>query len=116
MFPCVLLNLWSQQKTNPYRKTTFINVACQILRLSLFINNFILFYEIISFTKRIHRFYRRQILIAKPRLCFYFFKFYTFYIFINKFIFFVKSFALLNKCTEDKSLSQNHVYIFFVQI
>ena len=24
IFPCVFLNLWSQQKTNPYRKTTFI--------------------------------------------------------------------------------------------
>ena len=24
IFPCVFLNVWSQQKTNPYRKTTFI--------------------------------------------------------------------------------------------
>ena len=24
MFPCVFLDLWSQQKTSPYRKTTFI--------------------------------------------------------------------------------------------
>ena len=24
IFPCVFLNLWSQQKTNPYRKTVFI--------------------------------------------------------------------------------------------
>ena len=24
IFPCVFLNSWSQQKTNPYRKTTFI--------------------------------------------------------------------------------------------
>ena len=30
---------------------------------------------------------------------------------LNKFIIFVKSCVLLSKCTEDKSLSQNHVYI-----
>ena len=24
VFPCVFLNLWSQEKTSPYRKTTFI--------------------------------------------------------------------------------------------
>ena len=24
IFPCVLLNLWSQQKTSPYRKPTYI--------------------------------------------------------------------------------------------
>ena len=35
VFPCVFLNLWSQEKTSPYRKTTEIFVS-QILRLLYF--------------------------------------------------------------------------------
>ena len=34
---------------------------------------------------------RRQVLIAKPRFYFYFFRFYTFYIFINNFMIFHQS-------------------------
>ena len=26
IFPCVFLNLWSQEKTSPYRKTTFLSL------------------------------------------------------------------------------------------
>ena len=28
VFPCVFLNLWSQEKTSPYRKTTFLLYIC----------------------------------------------------------------------------------------
>ena len=38
MFPCVFLNLWSQQKKSAYRKTTFI--FFQILRLFMFYYQF----------------------------------------------------------------------------
>ena len=33
IFPCVFLNLWNQEKTHPYRKTTFLLQVFQILRL-----------------------------------------------------------------------------------
>ena len=33
IFPCVFLNLWSQEKTSPYRKTTFLFLFFQILYL-----------------------------------------------------------------------------------
>ena len=29
-FPCVFLNLWSQQKTGPYRNTTFVAVFSRL--------------------------------------------------------------------------------------
>ena len=36
VFPCVFLNLWSQEKTSPYRKTTFLLLKFQVLRLLYF--------------------------------------------------------------------------------
>ena len=36
IFPCVFLNLWSQEKTSPYRKTTFLFLFFQILHLLYF--------------------------------------------------------------------------------
>ena len=35
IFPCVFLNLWSQEKTSPYRKITFLFLSFQILHLSI---------------------------------------------------------------------------------
>ena len=35
IFPCVFLNLWSQEKTSPYRKTTFLLLVFQILLLQI---------------------------------------------------------------------------------
>ena len=40
MFPCVFLNLFSQHKTSPYRKTTFI-MFFKILRLLILMSNLI---------------------------------------------------------------------------
>ena len=36
IFPCVFLNLWSQEKTSPYRKTTFSLLKFQVFRLLYF--------------------------------------------------------------------------------
>ena len=36
IFPCVFLNLWSQEKTSPYRKTTFLFLRFQGLRFLYF--------------------------------------------------------------------------------
>ena len=33
IFPCVFLNLWSQEKISPYSKTTFLLLKFQVLRL-----------------------------------------------------------------------------------
>ena len=44
IFPCVFLNLWSQEKKSPYRKTTFLLLFLQILHLLYFfikINDFL---------------------------------------------------------------------------
>ena len=43
IFPCVFLNLWSQEKTSPYRKTTFLFLIGQILNVLYFSNNFMFF-------------------------------------------------------------------------
>ena len=40
IFPCVFLNLWSQEKTSPYRKTTFLLLFFQILYLLYFYSQF----------------------------------------------------------------------------
>ena len=37
VFPCVFLNLWRQEKTSPYRKTTFLLLVFQILHLLYFL-------------------------------------------------------------------------------
>merc|ERR1712115_602705 len=36
IFPCVFLNLWSQEKISPYSKTTFLLLKFQVLRLLYF--------------------------------------------------------------------------------
>ena len=36
IFPCVFLNLWSQEKISPYHKTTFLLLKFQVLRLLYF--------------------------------------------------------------------------------
>ena len=45
IFHCVFLNLWSQEKTSPYRKTTFISFY-RFYTFYIFINNFIIFIKI----------------------------------------------------------------------
>ena len=49
IFPCVFLNLWSQEKTSPYRKTTFILFFNRFYTYYIFINIFKSFCEIICF-------------------------------------------------------------------
>ena len=44
IFPCVFLNLWSQQKTNPYRKTTFIFFSPDFTPFIFLINNSMIFH------------------------------------------------------------------------
>ena len=36
IFPCVFLNLWSQEKISPYSKTTFLLLKFQVLQLLYF--------------------------------------------------------------------------------
>ena len=45
VFPCVFLNLWSQEKTSPYRKTTDIFFQ-RFYALHMIINNFMFFIQI----------------------------------------------------------------------
>ena len=52
IFPCVFLNLWSQQKTSPYRKTTFIFFS-GLYAFYMFINNFMIFIKINDFENKI---------------------------------------------------------------
>ena len=56
-----------------------------IIKSSVLLSKFIIFYKIMCFTKQI---YRRQILIAKPRFYFYFSRFHAFYIFVSNFMIF----------------------------
>ena len=37
IFPCVFLNLWSQEKISPYSKTTFLLLKFQGLRFFIFL-------------------------------------------------------------------------------
>ena len=62
IFPCVFLKLWSQEKTSPYRKATFLlftflDFTPFIFLLTIlwfFINDF--FNKIKCFTEQIHYF------------------------------------------------------------
>ena len=55
IFPCVFLNLWSQEKTSPYRKATFLFIKFQVLQLlySYNINTFMIFIKINDFLRKI---------------------------------------------------------------
>ena len=56
IFLCVFLNLWSQEKTSPYRRTTFL---FYFFRLYIFyLANLWSFNKIMCFTKQIHVFFR----------------------------------------------------------
>ena len=46
IFPCVFLNLWSQEKTSPYRKTTFLLLFFRFYTFYIFISNFMIFIKI----------------------------------------------------------------------
>ena len=43
IFPCVFLNLWSQQKTSPYRKTSFIFFSPDFTPFIFLVSSFMIF-------------------------------------------------------------------------
>ena len=49
IFPCVFLNLWSQEKTSPYRKTTFLLLFFRFYTFYIFTDNFVIFIKINDF-------------------------------------------------------------------
>ena len=80
IFPCVFLNLWSQEKTSPYHKATFLLFKISsfttsifllinllfFIKLSVLLSKFITFYKIIGFTNRIYSFFiKSSVLLSK---------------------------------------------------
>ena len=55
-----------------------------------------------------------QVLTAKQRKYFYFFRNYTFPFLLTNLLLFTKSCVLPSKSTEDKSLSQNQDFYFLL--
>ena len=53
VFPCMFLNLWSQEKTSPYRKTTFIFFS-YFTPFTILINSFMIFIKTHDFLNKMY--------------------------------------------------------------
>ena len=62
IFPCVFLNLWSQEKTSPYRKTTEI-FFFRFYTFYIVINHFMTFHQ------NIHQTHRPNVAAAEGGAC-----------------------------------------------